>query len=64
MSGHVAEFRRPSGYANGHTLDRQRRLVGCEQGGRRVVRTEHDGSLTVLASHVDGRRLNSPTTWS
>lgn len=60
VSGHVAEFRRPSGYANGHTLDRQGRLVTCEHGGRRVVRTEHDGSLTVLASHHEERRLNSP----
>lgn len=60
VSGHVAEFRRPSGYANGQTLDRQGRLVTCEHGGRRVVRTEHDGSLTVLASHHEGRRLNSP----
>ncbi len=60
VSGHVAEFRRPSGYANGHTLDRQGRLVSCEQGGRRVVRTEHDGTLTVLASHFGGKRLNSP----
>lgn len=60
VSGHVAEFRRPSGYANGHTLDRQGRLISCEHGGRRVVRTEHDGALTVLASHHAGRRLNSP----
>ncbi|MGM9485296.1 SMP-30/gluconolactonase/LRE family protein [Roseateles sp. NT4] len=60
VSGHVAEFRRPSSYTNGHTLDRQGRLISCEQGGRRVVRTEHDGSLTVLASHFGGQRLNSP----
>ncbi len=60
VSGHVAEFRKPSGYTNGHTLDRQGRLVSCEHGGRRVVRTEHDGSLTVLASHYKGKRLNSP----
>lgn len=60
VSGHVAEFRKPSGYTNGHTLDREGRLISCEHGGRRVVRTEHDGSLTVLASHHEGKRLNSP----
>ena len=59
-TGHVAVFRQPSGYANGHTVDRQGRLVTCEHGGRRVVRTEHDGSTTVIADNYRGKRLNSP----
>ena len=50
----------PAGYANGHTVDRQGRLVSCEHGTRRVTRTEHDGSVTVLADRYDGKRLNSP----
>jgi len=56
----VGVFRQPAGYANGHTVDRQGRLVSCEQGPRRVTRTEHDGSVTVLADNWDGKRLNSP----
>lgn len=60
VTGAVSVFRRPSGYANGATLDRYGRLVSCEQGTRRVTRTEHDGSVTVLAERVDGRRFNSP----
>lgn len=60
ITGHVGEFRVPSGYANGNTLDRQGRMVTCEHGGRRVIRTEHDGSITVLADRFQGRRLNSP----
>src|SRR2546429_5011349 len=56
----VGVFRQPAGYANGHTVDRQGRLVSCEQGPRRVTRTEHDGSVTVLANNWDGKRLNSP----
>jgi gluconolactonase len=59
-TGAVGVFRQPSGYANGHTVDRQGRLVSCEHGNRRVTRTEHDGSITVLADRVDGRRFNSP----
>ncbi|HYE52800.1 MAG TPA: SMP-30/gluconolactonase/LRE family protein [Azospirillaceae bacterium] len=59
-TGAVGVFRSPSGYANGSTVDRQGRLVTCEHGGRRVVRTEHDGSLTVIAERWQGRRLNSP----
>jgi gluconolactonase len=59
-SGAVSVFRQPSMHANGHTVDGQGRLVSCEHQGRCVSRTEHDGRRTVLASHVDGKRLNSP----
>jgi gluconolactonase len=59
-TGQVGVFRQPSGYANGHTVDRRGRLISCEQGPRRVTRTEHDGSITVLASKYQGKRLNSP----
>ena len=58
--GSVSVFRQPSDYANGNTVDRQGRLVTCEHGGRRVVRTEHDGRLTVIADNYKGKRLNSP----
>lgn len=56
----VSVYREPSGFTNGNTRDRQGRLVSCEHGGRRVVRTEPDGSLTVLADRFEGKRLNSP----
>jgi gluconolactonase len=59
-SGHVSIFRHPAGHSNGNTVDRQGRLVTCEHGNRRVTRTEHAGSITVLASHHQGKRLNSP----
>jgi gluconolactonase len=59
-TGAVSVFRKPSNFANGHTRDRQGRLVGCEHGGRRVVRTEYDGSITVIADRFQGKRLNSP----
>ena len=59
-TGVVGVFRSPSHHANGMTLDQQGRLVICEQSGRRVTRTEHDGSTTVLAERWEGKRLNSP----
>lgn len=60
-TGAVGELRHDAGYANGNTVDRHGRLVTCEHGNRRVTRTEHDGSITVLADRLpDGRRLNSP----
>jgi gluconolactonase len=60
QSGHVGVFRTPAGHVNCNTLDREGRLIHCEQGNRRVTRTEHDGSLTVLADRWRGRRFNSP----
>jgi gluconolactonase len=59
-TGAVGVFREPAAYANGHTVDRQGRLISCEQGPRRVTRTEHDGSITVLADRYEGKRFNSP----
>nr|WP_306269478.1 SMP-30/gluconolactonase/LRE family protein [Pararhizobium sp. IMCC3301] len=53
-------FREPSNFANGHTRDRQGRLISCEHGARRVTRTAHDGSITVIADSFEGKRLNSP----
>jgi gluconolactonase len=59
-TGAVSVWRRPSGYANGNTRDRQGRLVTCEHGGRRVSRTEFDGKISVIAEHFEGKKLNSP----
>jgi gluconolactonase len=58
--GSVSVFWPQCGNHNGHTTDREGRLISCEHLRRRVTRVEHDGSLTVLASHFAGKRLNSP----
>ena len=56
----VSVHRQPSQFANGHTRDRQGRLISCLHGARSVVRTEHDGRITTLVDRAHGRRLNSP----
>ena len=58
--GSVSVFRQPSNFSNGNTRDTEGRLVTCEHGTRRVTRTEHNGTITVLADRVGGRRFNSP----
>jgi len=58
--GAVSVFRDPSNNANGNTRDREGRLVTCEHLTRRVTRTEHDGTVTVIADSYQGKRLNSP----
>ena len=59
-SGNVSEFRAPSQFSNGNTVDQFGRLLSCEHLTRRVTRTEFDGSITVLADQWQGLRLNSP----
>jgi len=58
--GKVSVFRKPSNYSNGHTRDRQGRLISCEHGSRSVTRTEYDGTITVLKDAYTGKRLNAP----
>lgn len=58
--GRVTVFRRPSGHSNGNTFDREGRQLSCEHSGRRVVRYEYDGEVTVIANSYDGKPLNSP----
>lgn len=61
LTGTVGDFRSYLGcYTNGSTLDREGRIVACEHGTRSVTRIEHDGRITTLASHYEGKRFNSP----
>ena len=58
--GRTTAFRNPSGYSNGNTFDFEGRQLSCEHGGRRVVRYEYNGTVTVIADQFEGKRLNSP----
>jgi gluconolactonase len=58
--GHVSVLRNPSGYSNGNTFDWQGRQLTCEHGNRRVVRYEHNGTVSVLAEKWNGKPLNAP----
>jgi gluconolactonase len=58
--GHLSVYRQPSLNSNGNTIDREGRLITCEHSGRRVTRTELDGSITVIADKYNNKRLNSP----
>ena len=59
-SGVASVDHEPTHRANGLTRDLQGRLIACEHDSRRVTRTEPDGSITVVASSFQGRRLNRP----
>lgn len=56
----VTVYREPSNLSNGNTYDKQGRILSCEHGTSRVVCEELNGTIKVLASHWDGKELNSP----
>lgn len=57
----LRDFRRPSQMANGNTYDHQGRILTCEHASSRVTRSDGaGGGYEVLASHYDGKELNSP----
>src|SRR5215471_1236728 len=57
-TGRISIFRQPSNHSNGNTRDRQGRLITCEHSGRRIPRTEYDGTIAVLIDRFDGKPLN------
>ena len=59
-NGAVTVFRRPSFNSNGNSFDFQGRQISAQHFYRRVVRWEHDGSMTVIADSFEGKHLNSP----
>jgi gluconolactonase len=60
QDGSLSVYRQPSNFCNGHTRDREGRLITCEHGTRRVTRTEYDGTITVLIDQFNGKPLNAP----
>ena len=58
--GHVSVYRNPSGNSNGNTFDYQGRQISCQHGPRKVVRYEHNGTVTILAEEFGGKSLNAP----
>ena len=57
----VTTFRKPCHMSNGLTYDRRGRLLACEHATSQVTRTEADGRIVPIATHFQGRQLNSPT---
>lgn len=56
----VKVFREPSFNSNGLTLDKKGNLYTCEHGSRVVRKTDPSGNITVIASEINGKKLNSP----
>ena len=59
-AGGVREVMRPSNKCNGMTYDADLNLIICEHATSSLVRLSPDGRREVLASHFEGKELNSP----
>lgn len=53
-------IRSPANKCNGMTFDSRGDLIVCEHSTSRVMREAPDGTVSVVASHFQGRELNSP----
>ncbi|ORE92232.1 gluconolactonase [Stappia sp. 22II-S9-Z10] len=58
--GSITEVKRGTNKGNGQTFDADLSLIVCEHATSSLVRIASDGTRTVLASHFEGRELNSP----
>ena len=59
-AGGVREVMRPSNKCNGMTYDADLNLVICEHATSSLVRLRPGGEREILASHFEGKELNSP----
>jgi len=46
--------------ANGNIIDKEGRILSCQHAGRNIIRTEKDGTVTVLLDEFEGKKFNSP----
>ena len=56
----ISEFRNPSNFCNGNTIDNEENLISCSHGGRCVYKTDDNLNVSILVDSFDGKKLNSP----
>ena len=60
INNKVTEFRNPSNFCNGNTLDNEENLISCSHGGRCLYKTDDDLNVKILVDSYDGKKFNSP----
>ena len=60
INGKVSEFRNPSNFHNGNTLDNEENIISCSHGGRYVCKIDDELKVSILVDSYKGKRLNSP----
>jgi len=62
VDGKINEFRNPSNYCNGNTIDNNENLISCSHGGRCIYKTDlkKEEQIYTLVDNYNGKKLNSP----
>ena len=60
VNGQVSEFRNPSNFCNGNTIDNDENLISCSHGGRCIYKTDDELNVSVVVDQFDGKKFNSP----
>jgi len=60
VNGHVSEFRNPSNFCNGNTIDNDEQLISCSHGGRCIYKTDDELNVYVVVNQFNGKKFNSP----
>ena len=60
INNKISEFRNPSNFCNGNTLDNDENLISCSHGGRCIYRTKDYVNTTNIVNSYQGKKLNSP----
>ena len=60
INGKVSEFRNPSNFCNGNTIDNNENIISCSHGGRCIYLTDDDLNVSVLIDRYEGKKFNSP----
>ena len=60
INNEVTEFRNPSNFCNGNTIDNEENIISCSHGGRCLYKTDDDLNVSVIIDSYSGKKFNSP----
>lgn len=60
INNKVSEFRNPSNFCNGNTIDNDENIISCSHGGRCLYKTDDNLNVTTIIDSFDGKKFNSP----
>ena len=60
INGEVSEYRNPSNFCNGNTIDNEENLISCSHGGRCIYMTDDNLNVEILIDQYEGKKFNSP----
>ena len=59
INGHVSEFRNPSNFCNGNTIDNEENLISCSHGGRCIYKIDDNQLFFPIFGKNNGSEISS-----